>query len=75
MNTQRNAVQRHEKEIANASVPLCSDQIPPLEKDVNDIQAPVNPPTLTDQNIRVALLQMAKSLLSKHKPPLLKPKP
>ena len=44
MNTRRNAARRLEEEIANAGVPPCGDQVPPLENDVNDDQALVNPP-------------------------------
>ena len=46
---------RFEKEIVNAGVP-------PLEEKVNDDQAPMNPLPLTDENIRVALFQMAQAI-------------
>ena len=59
MNTRRNASQILEKEIANAGVPPHGDQVPPLEEDVNNDQAPVNPPPLTDENIRATLFQIA----------------
>ena len=49
-----------EEEIANEGVPPRGDQVPPLEEDVNCYQAPVNPPPLTDENIRVALFQLAQ---------------
>ncbi|XP_069150244.1 uncharacterized protein [Solanum lycopersicum] len=48
MNTQRNATRGLEKEIANAEVPPRGDQVPPLEEQVNDDQATVDPPPLTD---------------------------
>ena len=59
MNTRRNVARRLEEEIANAGVPPHGDQVPPLEEDVNDDQAPVNPYPLTDENIKDALFQMA----------------
>ena len=43
-------------------VPPRGDQVPPLEKDVNDDQIPVSPPPLTDENIRAALFQMAQAI-------------
>ena len=64
MNTLRNETRRVEEEISNAGVPPQDDQVPPLEKDVNYDQAPVNPPPLMDENIRDALLQMAQALMS-----------
>ena len=62
MNTQRNMARRLEEEISNVGVPPCGDQVPPLEKYVNDDQAPVNPLPLTDENIRAALFQMAQAI-------------
>ena len=53
---------RLEEEIANAGAPPYGDQVPSLEEDVNDDQAPANPPPLTDENIRAALLQMAQDI-------------
>ena len=47
MNTRRNIAQRLEKEIVNAVVPPHGDKVPPLEKDINDNQDPVNPTRLT----------------------------
>ena len=38
------------------------DQVHVLEEDVNDDHAPVNPPPLTDENIRVVIFQMAKAI-------------
>ena len=57
-----NAVQRHEEEIANAGVPIRGDQVPSLEEVVNDDQALVNPPLLTDKSIRLALFQLAQAI-------------
>ena len=57
-----NAVQRHEEEIANAGVPIRGDQVPSLEEVVNDDQALVNPPLLTDKSIRLALFQFAQAI-------------
>ena len=62
MNTRRNASQILEKEIANAGVPPHGDQVPPLEEDVNDDQAMVNPPPLMDENIRASFFQMAQDI-------------
>ena len=58
MNTRRNVARRLEEETANAGAPPHGDQVPPLEEGDNDDQAPLNPPPLTDENIRIALLQM-----------------
>ena len=58
MNTRRNVTRRLEEEIANAGAPPRDRQVPPLEEDANMEQAPANPPPLTDENIRIALLQM-----------------
>ena len=55
MNTRRNAAQRLEQKIANVGVPSYVYQDPTLNDDGNDDQAPVNPLTLTDENIRVSL--------------------
>ena len=55
MNTGRNTTRILEEEIVNAGVP-------PLEEKVNDDQAPMNPLPLTDENIRVALFQMAQAI-------------
>ena len=74
MNIQRNVSLRLEEEYVNAEGPRRGDQVPSLEKDVNDDQAPMNPP-LTNENIRASLLKWPKPLLQKDKPPLLKPKP
>ena len=60
MNTRRNAAQRLEEEIANAEAPPVGQQVPPLEEDANVDQAPVNPPTLTDGDIRAAIIQLAQ---------------
>ena len=38
------------------------NQVPPLEQDVNDDQAPVDPPHLTDGVISAALLQMDQAV-------------
>ncbi|TMX05622.1 hypothetical protein EJD97_014308 [Solanum chilense] len=42
------------------SLPRC-DQFPHFEEDVNDDQAPLNPPPLTDDNIRFAVFQIAQA--------------
>ncbi|TMW99834.1 hypothetical protein EJD97_001873 [Solanum chilense] len=62
MNTRRNEARRLDEEIANAGAPPRGNQVPPLEEDVNDDQASVNPPPLTDGDIRAALLHMAQAI-------------
>ena len=62
MNTQRNASRRLEEEISNAGVPPRGEQVPPLEEDANVEQAPTNPPSFMDENIRTALLQMYQAI-------------
>ena len=54
MNTRRNTTRRLEEDFASAVVLPCGDQVPPLEEDVNDDQAPVDPP-LVDCAIRYGL--------------------
>ena len=58
MNTWRKVALRHEDEIFNAGVPPCGDQVPLLEEDVIDDQAPVDP-SLMDDAIGIALYQMS----------------
>ena len=54
MNTRSNAARRLDAEISNAGDPPCGDQVPPLDEDMNDDKAPVDPP-LTDGAIRYSL--------------------
>ena len=61
MNTWRNAAWRLEEEIANSESHPRGDQVPLLDEDMNDDQAPVNPP-LTDGAIRVSLFQIAQAI-------------
>ena len=42
----------------------CGDQVPPLEKDANVDKDQVNPPPLTDGDIRASLLEMVQSITS-----------
>ena len=60
MNTQRNAARRLEEEVANAGVPPHDEQVPPLEEDANVEQAPSNPPSMTEAEMRVILPHMAQ---------------
>ena len=62
MNTRRNAARRLKDEIANAGAPPRGDQVPQLDEGSDIDQAPVNPPPLTNENIRTALLQMAQAI-------------
>ena len=64
MNTQRNVARRLEYDIANAEVRPRGDQVPPLEKDANVDKDQVNPPPLTDGDIRASLLEMVQSITS-----------
>ena len=51
MNTQINAAQRLGDEISNVGFPARNDQVPPLEEDVNDDQASVNPPSTMKKKV------------------------
>ena len=64
MNTRTNEAGRLEEEISNAGVPPRCDQVPPLEKDANVDKDQVNPPPLTDGDIRASLLEMVQSITS-----------
>ena len=59
MNTQKECGWRLEEEIANAEAPPRGEQVPPHEEEANIDQAPVNPPPLTDGDIRAALFQLS----------------
>ena len=39
--------------------PPRSDQVPPLNEDMNDDQAPINPTPLTDGHIRFSFVHMS----------------
>ncbi|TMX05864.1 hypothetical protein EJD97_006910 [Solanum chilense] len=60
MNTRRTAARELDEEISNAGVPPRGNQVPPLEEVANDDQAHVNPPPLTDGDVRAAFIQMAQ---------------
>ena len=60
MNTRRNTTRRLEEKISNAGASPRGDQVPPLEEDSNDEQVPVNPPPLTDVDIRAVLIHLAQ---------------
>ena len=68
MNAWRSAARRLDEEISNARVPPRGNQVPPLEEVPNDDQAPVNPPPLTDGDIRVAFLQLAQAITTQAQP-------
>ena len=55
---------RLEKEIANAGVPPRDDLVLPFEEDMNDDQAPINPPPITVEDIRADLFQMAQDIIT-----------
>ncbi|XP_069155635.1 uncharacterized protein [Solanum lycopersicum] len=51
---------RQVKKLRTKEVISVKVQVPPLEEDANVDQAPVNPPTLTDGDIRAAIIQLAQ---------------
>ena len=53
---------RLEDEIANAGAPPHGDQVSPLEEDSYIENAPANPHSLIDENIRTAFLKMSQSI-------------
>ena len=61
MNTRRNVTRRLVEVIAIAGAPPLGNKVPPLEEDVNDDHAPVNPPPLIDGDIRDDLLNMSQA--------------
>ena len=48
--------------MSNVGVPLRVYQVPPLEEDANDDQAPVDSPPFTYGAMRVALFQIAQAI-------------
>ena len=62
MNTQRNVARRLEEEIANARAPPSGGQVPPLEEGEDGEHVLVNPPPLTNENMRTTLLHMAQAI-------------
>ena len=62
MKTGRTASRRLDKKISNGGVPPWDNQVPPLEEISNDDQALVNPPPLTDGDLREAFLQMDQDI-------------
>ena len=68
MNTRRTAARRHDEEIVDAGVPPQRNQVPPLEEFGNHDQAPVNPPPLTDRDIRVVFLQIDQAITTQAQP-------
>ena len=75
MNTRRNAAWNLEKDIANEGVPPRCDKVPPLEEDVNDDQAQVNPPPLMYGDIRNTFLQMSLAITTQPQAIVLNLKP
>ena len=59
-------------EFTNAGVNPRGDQVPYLEEYVEDDQDPINPPPLTDVNIRPALFQISQDINTKAQPAVLK---
>ena len=75
MITRRNAAGRLEEDIANVGVPSRGEQAPPLEEDMNDDKALINPPPLTDGAIKASLFQMAQVIITQAQAATLKLKP
>ena len=48
--------QRIEEKIANTGAPPCCDQVPSIEENANVEQALVDPPPLTDGDIRASII-------------------
>ena len=67
MNTQTTAARELNEEISNAEVPPRGNQVPPLEEVANHDQAHVNPPPLTDGDVRAAFIQMAQVISAQEK--------
>ena len=64
MNTRRTAVRRVGQEIANAgATPQGNRNAPQVQAAAND-QVPVNPPAMTDGEVRAALFQMTQTIMS-----------
>ena len=64
MNTRRTAVRRVGQEIANAgATPQGNRNAPQVQAAAND-QVPVNPPAMTDGEVRAALFQMNQTIMS-----------
>ena len=61
MDTRRNVARILVEEISNAGAPPRGEKVPLLEEDANVDQAPVNPPPLTDGDIRASLIQLAQA--------------
>ena len=68
MKTRTNEALRLEEEITNAGVPLLGNQVPPLEKYVNDGKALINPPLLKDEDVMIDLFQMAQAITTQAQP-------
>ena len=62
MNTQRNAIRRLEKEVANEGAPPHYEQVPPLKENANVDQAPANPPPMMKVEVRSIIDQMAQAM-------------
>ena len=60
MNTQRNATQRLEEEVANAGAPPHDEQVPLLEENANVDQALVKPSPMTEAEIGVFWIKWPK---------------
>ncbi|TMX03111.1 hypothetical protein EJD97_018162 [Solanum chilense] len=60
MNTRRTYARTLDEDITNAGVPPRGNQVHLLKEVANNDQVPINPPPLTDGDIKVAFLQMAQ---------------
>lgn len=62
VNTKRSATRTVEEEIANARVPPQDNQAPPQEQASQGDQALVNPPAMSDGEIRLNFINLDKSM-------------
>ena len=62
MNTRRNAARKLVVDIADAGAPPHYDQVPPLHKNANVGQAPANPPTMIEAEMRAIHAQTVQSM-------------
>ena len=56
MKTRRKSARRLEEKTTYAGAPAHGDQAPPHDEDANMEHTPLNPPPLTDDNIKTTLL-------------------
>ena len=65
MDTRRTTARRVEEEVANAGATPQGNRIPCQEKVVVNDQVPINPPAMTDGEVRASVLKMAQAITTK----------